>query len=125
MIARLEQAIAGMTPRRAFQMIVIALLALVFFLPLYWVVISSLRPEDDIFRFLSPLSIWTFIPNRLTFANILGLWTGPFARAIFNSLFVAIVTVIGGLAVCAPAAFALAVIGVIAGGRAAASRGKK
>jgi ABC-type glycerol-3-phosphate transport system permease component len=91
-------------------MAVIAGVALVFFLPLYWLTVSSLRPEDDIFRYLNPFGPWTFIPNRLTFDNIVGLWSGAFARAIFNSLFVAIVTVIGGLAVCAPAAFALAVI---------------
>jgi putative chitobiose transport system permease protein len=97
-------------PRSVLHMAVIAALALVFFLPLYWVTISSLRPEDDIFRYLNPFRIWTFVPNRLTFDNITGLWTGAFARAIFNSLFVAIVTVIAGLAVCTPAAFALAAI---------------
>jgi ABC-type glycerol-3-phosphate transport system permease component len=91
-------------------MAIIAAVALVFFMPLYWLTISSLRPEDDIFRYLNPFSLWTFIPNRLTFDNVINLWTGAFARAIFNSLFVAVVTVIVGLAVCAPAAFALAAI---------------
>jgi putative chitobiose transport system permease protein len=99
-----------LTPAAAFHMALIMVVALVFFLPLYWLTISSLRPEDDIFRYLNPFSVWTFIPNRLTFDNILGLWTGAFARAIFNSLFVSIVTVVVGLAVCTPAAFALAAI---------------
>lgn len=98
------------TPRKALHMAMIIAVALVFLLPLYWLTISSLRPEDDIFRYLNPFGPWTFIPNRLTFDNITGLWSGAFARAIFNSLFVAIVTVIAGLAVCAPAAFALAAI---------------
>ena len=98
------------TPRNVLHMAVIIAVALVFVLPLYWLTISSLRPEDDIFRYLNPFGPWTFIPNRVTFDNIIGLWTGAFARAIFNSLFVAIVTVIVGLAVCAPAAFALAAI---------------
>jgi len=89
---------------------VIIAVALVFLMPLYWLTISSLRPEDDIFRYLNPFNPWTFIPNRLTFDNIVGLWSGAFARAIFNSLFVSIVTVVAGLAVCAPAAFALAAI---------------
>ncbi len=79
-------------------------------MPLWWVSISAFRPEDDIFRFLSPLSTWTFIPNRFTFEHIVTLWTSPFARAIFNSLFVAVCTVAGGLVVCTMAAFALAVI---------------
>jgi putative chitobiose transport system permease protein len=100
----------SVTPRAVLHMAVVAAVALVFFLPLYWVTISSLRPEDDIFRYLNPFSLWTFFPNRLTFENIIGLWSGDFARAIFNSLFVAIVTVIAGLAVCTPAAFALAAI---------------
>lgn len=98
------------TPAAAFHMAVIIVVAVVFFLPLYWLTLSSLRPEDDIFRYLNPFSLYTFIPNRLTFDNIVGLWTGAFARAIFNSLFVAIVTVVVGLAVCTPAAFALAAI---------------
>ena len=98
------------SPRGAFRMATIAAVALVFLLPLYWLTISSLRPEDDIFRYLNPFSLQTFIPNRLTFDNIVGLWSGSFARAIFNSLFVAIVTVFVGLAVCTPAAYALAVI---------------
>jgi putative chitobiose transport system permease protein len=98
------------TPRQALHLALIIAVGLAFALPLYWVTISSLRPEDDIFRYLNPFSLWTFIPNRLTFDNVVGLWTGVFGRAIFNSLFVAILTVIAGLAVCAPAAFALAAI---------------
>jgi multiple sugar transport system permease protein len=107
---RLSEEKAEMTPRAVLHMAVIIAVALLFILPLYWLTISALRPEDDIFRYLNPLGWRTFFPDRVTFANITGLWTGAFARAIFNSLVVAIVTVIGGLAVCAPAAFALAVI---------------
>ena len=98
------------TARQVLHMAVIIVIGVTFLLPLYWLTLSSLRPEDDIFRYLNPFSVWTFIPNRLTFDNIVNLWTGVFARAIFNSLFVAIVTVVAGLAVCAPAAFALAAI---------------
>ena len=70
------------TPRQAFHMALIVVVALVFFLPLYWLTMSSLRPEDDIFRYLNPFSWWTFFPNRLTFDNVIGLWTGAFARDI-------------------------------------------
>ena len=99
-----------MTAARVFRMAVIASVGIIFFLPLYWVTLSAFRPEDDIFRFLNPLSVWTILPNRLTFEHLFNLWASPFARAILNSIFVAAVTVIGGLMVCAPAAFALAVI---------------
>ncbi len=95
---------------RTFRMAVIACAGLVFVLPLWWVFASALRPEDDIFRYLNPLSPWTFVPNRWTLDHVVSLWTSPFARAILNSVLVAAVTVLGGLAVCALAAFALAVI---------------
>lgn len=100
----------NMSARRALQLAVIVAFGLLFMLPLWWVSVSAFRPEDDIFRFLNPLSLWTFLPNRVTFEHIVTLWTSPFARAIFNSLFVAIATVAGGLVVCTLAAFALAVI---------------
>lgn len=92
------------------KMAVIALIGLLFFLPLYWIAVSALRPEDDIFRYIADLGIWTVLPNRLTFQNITALWGSAFGRAIVNSLVVALLTVVVGLAVCAPAAFALAVI---------------
>ena len=98
------------TPRRALQMVVIAAIALTFLLPLYWLTISALRPEEDIFRYLNPFGPWTLLPNRLTFENITELWSGSWSTAIAKSLLVALVTVIAGLRVCAPAAFALAVI---------------
>ncbi|OEO29087.1 hypothetical protein VW23_002520 [Devosia insulae DS-56] len=98
------------TPRQALRMVVIAATALCFLMPLYWLTISALRPEADIFRFLNPFGPWTLIPNQLTADNIVGLWSGSFSRAIVNSIVVALVTVIAGLMVCASAAFALAVI---------------
>ena len=92
-------------------MAVIAVVALVFFLPLYWLTLSSLRPEDDIFRYLNPFSLCTFIPNRLTFRQYSRAVDAALSRrAIFNSLFVSLATVVVGLAVCTPAAFALAAI---------------
>jgi ABC-type glycerol-3-phosphate transport system permease component len=100
----------NVTARQALHMALVAAIGVIFLAPLYWLTISAFRPEHDIFRYLSPLGPWSFIPNRVTLDNIYALWTGPFARAIFNSLFVAVVTVIGGLAVCAPAAFALSAI---------------
>ena len=76
--------------------------------PLYWALISSLRPSEDILRYLSPLSIWTFVPNRLTLDNLFNVLTGPFGRSMFNSALVALVTIVLGLIICSMAAFALA-----------------
>lgn len=92
------------------RMLAIALMGLIFFIPIYWVSISAFRAEEDIFRFLSPLTLWTWVPLDPTLEHIIGVWRSPFARAILNSVFVAAATVIGGLAVCALAAFALSVM---------------
>lgn len=88
----------------------IVLIAAAFALPLWWVTVSAFRPENDIFRYLSPLSIWTVLPRDATLSNVVELFRGDFARAIFNSLFVAAATVTIGIAICSAAAFALAVI---------------
>lgn len=77
-------------------------------LPLWWAVASALRPGEEIFKYISPLSLWTLLPRHLTFANIATLWHGPFARAMFNSGLVVVATVLVGLALCALAAFGLA-----------------
>ncbi len=95
---------------RALHMAIMAALGLAFLLPLIWVGISAIRPEQEIFRYVSPVSWQTIWPSNPTAENLIGLWFSPFAVAIFNSIFVAAVTVIAGLFVSALAAFALAVI---------------
>lgn len=84
--------------------------AMLFFLPLWWMTVSALRPSEDIFRYLSPLSWWTLIPKDITFEHLGELWAGSFRQAITNSIFVTSVTVCVGLLVCSAAAFALATI---------------
>lgn len=86
------------------------------FYPLLWSLVSGLRPSEDIFRYFSPLSVWAFVPNRITLHNIVAIWSSPFALAMLNSVLVAICTVAGGLVLCAPAAFALARLRVPFGG---------
>ena len=84
--------------------------------PLAWACMSALRPSEDIFRYLSPLSLRAFIPDRVTLRNVLGIWSSPFAGAMLNSLLVTALTVAGGLSICAMAAFALARLRVPLGG---------
>ncbi|WP_120003976.1 carbohydrate ABC transporter permease [Nesterenkonia muleiensis] len=94
------------TGRRAlFLAVPIALLSIA---PLVWALISSLRPGEDIFRFLYPISWETFIPSRITFDNFTTVLTGPFGMALWNSVFVTAVSVVVGLALASLAAFALA-----------------
>ncbi len=84
--------------------------AALFILPLWWMAISALRPGEDIFKYLSPLSWWTLLPKDITFQHLIELWSGTFRQAIANSVFVTSVTICIGLFVCSVAAFALAVI---------------
>jgi ABC-type glycerol-3-phosphate transport system permease component len=87
-----------------------ALVALLFVLPLWWTVASSLRPQGETFRTLSPVTIWTVVPRHLTFSNFVHLGDGGFDRALVNSVVVTTVTLLLGLFICATAAFALAVL---------------
>jgi|1186.fasta_scaffold63266_2 putative chitobiose transport system permease protein len=84
--------------------------ALLFLLPLWWTVAGALRPQRETFRTLSPVTIWTVLPKHLELANFRRLIDGAFGRAILNSVGVTAATVVIGLAICATAAFALAVL---------------
>jgi putative chitobiose transport system permease protein len=86
------------------------LVALLFILPLWWTVASALRPQSETFKTLSPVSIWTIVPRHFAFGHFTRLLGGAFGRAIINSAGVTAATVIIGLAICATAAFALAVL---------------
>ncbi|WP_410574287.1 carbohydrate ABC transporter permease [Amycolatopsis sp. cmx-4-61] len=86
------------------------IIAILFVLPLWWMLASALRSQDETFRTLSPVSVWTVLPRDLTVAHFVGLFQGEFGRAMLNSVVVTAVTLVLGLAICATAAFALAVL---------------
>lgn len=98
------------TVRRWVVLPIAVLSGLFFLLPLWWIVISAFRPERDIFRYLSPLDPRVLIPTEFSLDSFTALTSGPFFRAVFNSLLVAGVTVVVGLVVCSMAAYALAAI---------------
>ncbi|WP_434315492.1 carbohydrate ABC transporter permease [Leifsonia sp. P73] len=87
-----------------------ALVGLLFLLPLWWTFINSLRPGAETFRYLNPLQWQTFFTTSPTLDNYFALLQSDIGRAIANSLFVSVVTVVLGLAICAMAAFGLAAI---------------
>ena len=86
------------------------LLAAVFILPALWILVGSLRPNEDIFGSLTPLSWGVIIPSRASLDNYTGLLGTGFGRAMVNSLVVCFGTVLLGVAVCTLAAYALAVL---------------
>jgi ABC-type glycerol-3-phosphate transport system permease component len=87
-----------------------ALVALLFALPLWWTVASALRPENEVFQSLSPVSVRMLWPGTPTLENFAALVDSGFGRPMLNSMVVTVVTLVAGLAVSSAAAFALAVL---------------
>ncbi len=87
----------------------LVIIALVSVLPLVWALTSSLRPDDEIFRYTTRLSWKTFLPIGGTVQNFREiLFEDRFARFLGNSLFVAGATIALGLLVNSLAAFGFA-----------------
>ncbi|MCY0149227.1 carbohydrate ABC transporter permease [Hoeflea sp. G2-23] len=97
-------------PGRLFRIACIVLVSILFFLPVWWVTVSALRPQEEIFKYLSPLSLWTLWPRDASLIYMIELWQGPFATAILNSIYITVVTLVVGLIISAMAGFALAVM---------------
>ncbi|MEO3776515.1 carbohydrate ABC transporter permease [Micromonospora sp. B11E3] len=79
-------------------------------IPLWFALVSSVRPEGDIFRYLSPLSIKSIWPTTLTGASFRTLMDTGFGAPVVNSVIVALLTIVIGLILCSAAAFALGVL---------------
>lgn len=85
-------------------------LGMVFILPAVWIFVGSLRPSSEIFGSLYPLSWELLIPSSVSLDNYFGLLADGFGRALMNSAFVCAASVLLGVAVCALASYALAVL---------------
>src|SRR5258708_28829520 len=71
-----------------------------FLLPLWWALASSVRPLNDIFKYVSPFSLAALVPDKLTLEAYRNIFLEKgFGTAVFNSLFVALATVLAGLGV--------------------------
>ena len=89
--------------------IALILIATVLLLPIYWLIMSSFRPAEDIFRYAGQFGLDTLVPRRLTLDNFQQIFAASFPRALFNSLFVCFTTVALGVFVNSMAGFAFAV----------------
>ena len=77
--------------------------------PLLWALASSLRPREEIFRYLMPFSWQALIPTTPTLEAYRVIFVEKnFGRAVINTGIVAAATVVGGLLVAALAGFAFA-----------------
>lgn len=89
-------------------LIVKILLALLFGLPLVFMIVSSFKPDLQIFADLN--GVQAFLPvGDLTLDNYLGVFERvPFAQFLLNSVMISVITVGLGIIVNSLAAFAMA-----------------
>ncbi len=89
--------------------VVLTLMGLFMFLPMYYVVIQSLKPLDELFMF--PPKFIVMKPTLENFTDLFTLmgdsWV-PFSRYIFNTVFITICGTIGNLIFASMAAYSLA-----------------
>ena len=89
--------------------IVLTIMGLFMFLPMYYVVIQALKPLDELFMF--PPRFYVINPTFDNFADLFVLlsdsWV-PFSRYIFNTVFITICGTIGNLILSSMAAYSLA-----------------
>lgn len=89
---------------RAFCYLVLIVGAAVMLLPLVWMVATSFKTFAEA---LAIPPIW--LPERLNWENYPTAWAmAPFGRFFLNSVFVALATALGGVIICALAAYAFA-----------------
>jgi ABC-type glycerol-3-phosphate transport system permease component len=90
-----------------YTLLVIIFLTLM--LPLYWFIMSSFRPTEDIFLYANDFGLRTIVPNRLTMDNHIAVVHSEFMTAMSNSLIICVTTVTLGIFVNSLAGFAFAV----------------
>ena len=89
--------------------IMLTLLGLFMFIPMYYVVIQSLKPLDELFMF--PPRFYVMKPTLNNFADLFTLmgdsWV-PFSRYIFNTVFITFCGTLGNRIFASMAAYSLA-----------------
>ncbi len=98
--------------------VMLIILGIFMFLPLYYVVIQSLKPLDELWMF--PPRFYVVSPTLSNFSDLFTLmnisWV-PFSRYIFNTIFTSVAGTFGHLILASMAAYAIAKI-KFPGGRA-------
>ena len=90
---------------------VLVILGAFMFIPMYYVVIQSLKPLDELWMF--PPRFYVVNPTLSNFTDLFNLmntsWV-PFSRYIFNTVFVSVIGTTGNLFLSSMAAYAMAKI---------------
>ena len=98
------------TTARTVETALAIVVSLLFLLPVLWLLASAFRSATETFATSTDISWHTLWPQQWTLVNLRSAVGAGFMTALSNSLLVAVITVVVGLAVSATAAFALAVI---------------
>ena len=89
--------------------VMLSILGVIMFFPMYYVVIQSLKPLDELFMF--PPRFYVMSPTLDNFVDLFSLmgdsWV-PFSRYIFNTVFITICGTLGNLVFASMAAYSLA-----------------
>ena len=94
---------------RASTWLIVAIIVVVFVVPYLWMAGSAFKPQADIFRDVSPVTIWTILPRTPTLENFVTVFRDQnLGRYLMNSTIVAVAQVVGTVMISASAAFALA-----------------
>ncbi len=83
-------------------------IAFIFVLPLWWAIVSSLRPNSAIFADIFPFTPQALLPTPFTTEAYTGIFERGFGLIIANTMLVAFITMIAGLIVNGAAGFAFA-----------------
>lgn len=84
---------------------VLIVLSVIMLYPLLWLVVSSFKPNDEIFRNLQP---WTANPTIENYVNGWNDLQYPFNVFLVNSLIISAVAIVGNVVSCSMAAYAFA-----------------
>ena len=87
----------------------LTLLGIIMFFPMYYVVVQSLKPLDELFMF--PPRFYVMNPTFNNFTELFTLMSDswvPFSRYIFNTVFITICGTCGNLVLASMAAYSLA-----------------
>jgi raffinose/stachyose/melibiose transport system permease protein len=103
---RQQAPLASRTTRRALTNILIAIIAVIEIYPLFWILTSSFKSQDD----FTSKPLWS-VPKHLNFHNYVTAWlTGDIGTDAINSLTVTLVSMVVILLIGSAAAFALEVM---------------
>lgn len=100
-----NEELSGSAGRRFLKHILLTAFGVVMLYPLLWMLVSSLRPNDEIFREAGILLDSFEISNYIEGWNAL---QSPFGHYMVNSMIVVIGSIIGNLVSCSMAAYAFA-----------------